>query len=301
MADPTASPSLFDGATIVITGGTGSLGAALVSLLHLRHKPARIVVFSRDERKQQQMEAQLGGGIPELRFLLGDVRDYDRLQEVMAGADVCIHAAALKHIDKCEYNPAEAVKTNVVGSMNVVRACVACGVERAILISTDKAVAPVNLYGATKLAAEKLFLAANAYHRTVFKVVRYGNVLASRGSVIETFLRLREQGVREFPITDERMTRFWIPLENAAELVLATLAAPVQVGIPRIPSMKVADLARAIDPECTFRLVGMRPGEKLHECLVSPDERVPGFEAGYYSDKNDLWLTAEELRRKVGL
>jgi UDP-N-acetylglucosamine 4,6-dehydratase len=286
----------------MITGGTGSLGSTLASLLHIRARPHKIIVYSRDECKQQQMAAQLGGTIPELRFLLGDVRDIGRLLEATRDVDFVFHAAALKHIDQCEYNPTEAVKTNVLGSMSVVQACLERGVASAILISTDKACHPVNLYGATKLAAEKLFLAANAYRKTQFKVVRYGNVLASRGSVIETFLGLREQGSHEFPITDERMTRFWITLPEAAETVVATLLTEgVKIGIPRIASMRIVDVARAIDPECTFKMVGMRPGEKLHECLVSPDERVPGFEAGYYSDKNDLWLTAEELRRKVGL
>ena len=247
------------------------------------------------------MELQLGPIIPELRFRLGDVRDRDRLCQSLAGVDICIHAAALKHIDKCEANPTEAVKTNILGSMNVVEACLECGVSRALLVSTDKSCQPVNLYGATKLAAEKLFLAANAYNRTQFKIVRYGNVLASRGSVVETFLDLRAQGIHEFKITDERMTRFWITVEAAADLVLTTLASPVTIGIPRIPSMKITDLARAIDPQCTFKIIGMRKGEKLHECLVSPDEQVPGFENGYYSDKNHVWLTAEGLRKKVGL
>jgi UDP-N-acetylglucosamine 4,6-dehydratase len=302
MSDQPQPRSSFDGAIILITGGTGSLGATLVSALHLSHKPRKIIVFSRDECKQQQMQQQLGEQIPELRFILGDVRDPGRLYEAMNGVHICIHAAALKHIDLCEYNPTETIKTNVVGSMNVVQACLARGVVRAIVISTDKAVAPVNLYGATKLAAEKLFLAANAFNRTEFKVVRYGNVLASRGSVIETFLSLRAQGIHEFPITDEAMTRFWITLPEAAETVVATVVSGrVKIGIPRIASMKIVDVARAIDPECTFKIVGMRPGEKLHECLVSPDERVPGFEHGYYSDRNDLWLTAQELRRKVGL
>jgi len=292
---------MLTGSTILITGGTGSLGTALTSLLHLRYRPRKIIIFSRDEKKQQDMKRQLGEIIPELRFFIGDVRDYDRVRQALGGVDFCFHTAAMKHIDVCEYNPLEAIKTNVVGSSNVVRACCDARVGRAIVVSTDKAVAPVNLYGATKLSAEKLFLAANAYNRTQFKVVRYGNVLASRGSVIETFLNLKEQGIHEFPITDERMTRFWITLPQAAEAVMATLMSEGKIGIPRIPSMKIVDVARAIDPDCTFKIVGMRPGEKLHECLASPDERVPGCEEGYFSDKNELWLTPGQLRGMVEL
>jgi UDP-N-acetylglucosamine 4,6-dehydratase len=292
---------IFSGSTVLISGGTGSLGGTLVSLLHQKYKCRKIIVLSRDERKQQQMKGQLGELIPELRFFIGDVRDYDRVAQALHGVDYVFHCAAMKHIDLCEYNPLEAVKTNVTGSANLVRACVDAGVKRAILVSTDKAVAPVNLYGATKLCAEKLFLAANAYNRTEFKVVRYGNVLASRGSVIETWLSLKAQGIHEFKITDERMTRFWITLPQAADAVVATFVSEAKIGIPRIPSMKMVDVARAIDPDCTFKIIGMRPGEKLHECLASPDEHVPGCEDGYYSDKNNVWLTAEQLREKVGL
>jgi UDP-N-acetylglucosamine 4,6-dehydratase len=291
----------LSGATILITGGTGSLGSALVPLLHLRHKPKKIIVFSRDEKKQQDQKRELGELIPELRFFIGDVRDYDRLRQAMEGVDYVFHAAAMKHIDVCEYNSLEAVKTNVTGSANVVRSCVDAGVKRAILVSTDKAVGPVNLYGATKLCAEKLFLAANAYNRTRFKIVRYGNVLASRGSVIETFLNLKAQGIHEFPITHPDMTRFWLTIPQAADIVVSTMQSEVDIGIPYILSMRMADLARAIDPDCTFKIIGIRPGEKMHECLVSPDERVPEFEYGYYSDKNSLWLTPEKLRELVGL
>lgn len=291
----------FDGSTICITGGTGSLGATLVSLLHQKHECKKIIVFSRDEQKHQLMQKQLGALIPELRFFIGDVRDYDRVRQALDGVGYVFHCAAMKHIDVCEYNPLEAVKTNVTGSANVVRGCVDAGVKRAILVSTDKAVSPVNLYGATKLCAEKLFLAANAYNRTQFKVVRYGNVLASRGSVIETWLNLKAQGIHEFGITDERMTRFWLTLPEAAEAVVATMVSECKIGIPRIPSMKMVDVAKAIDPDCTLKIIGMRPGEKLHECLASPDEHVPDCEDGYYSDRNSLWLTAEEFRKKAGL
>lgn len=292
---------MFADSKILITGGTGSLGTVLVAVLHERHRPERIIVFSRDERKQAQMKQQLGETVPELRFLLGDVRDYERLRQVCEGIDFLFHAAALKRIDDCEYCPTEAIKTNVLGSMNVVNACLERSVKRAILISTDKSCNPVNLYGATKLCAEKLFLAANSYNRTEFKVVRYGNVLASRGSVIETWLGLKAQGVHEFPVTDERMTRFWLTLPEAAEAVVATMMSDVQIGIPRIPSMKMVDVARAIDPDCVFKVIGMRRGEKLHECLASPDEYIPGCEEGYYSHRNKMWLSADALREKLGL
>lgn len=292
---------MLTGSTILITGGTGSLGTTLVSLLHLRFGPRKIIVYSRDEQKHALMQKQLGDIVPELRFLIGDVRDYERLCEVMAGVNYVFHCSALKHVDLAEYNPLEVVKTNVDGSANVVRACIHNGVERAILVSTDKAVNPVNLYGATKLCAEKIFLAANAYGKTRFACVRYGNVLASKGSVIETWMDLLDQGIHEFPITDERMTRFWLTLPEAAECVVATLLSGSRIGIPRIPSMKITEVARAIDPSCTFRLIGMRPGEKLHECLVSPDEHVPGFEQGYYSNTNTLWLSQDALREKLGL
>lgn len=286
----------FTDSVVLITGGTGSLGSTLVSLLHQRYKCRKIIVFSRDEQKQQLMAKQLGALIPELRFFIGDVRDFDRVKQAMENVNYCFNCAAMKHIEVCEYNPLEAVKTNVLGVANIVRACIECGADRAIQISTDKAVNPVNLYGATKLAAEKLFLAANFYNRTQFKVCRYGNVIASRGSVIETWLNLKAQGIREFPITDERMTRFWISLPQAAELVATTLMSDTKVGIPRIPSMRMVDVAKAIDPDCTIKIVGMRPGEKLHECLASPDEHIPGCEEGFYSDRNDRRLTPEELR-----
>lgn len=297
----TDGKNILEGSRILITGGTGSLGSALVPLLHRDHHPSRIIVYSRGEQKQQRMQRQLGHLIPELRFLIGDVRDYERLSQAMQGVDYCCHAAALKHIDVVEYNPLEAIKTNVTGSANVVMACMENHVKRAVLISTDKAVQPINGYGATKLCAEKLFLAANNFHRTDFRLARYGNVLASQGSVLETWLNLKMQDIHEFPITDERMTRFWLTLPEAAQVVIVSLIGRARINIPRIPSMKIVDMGRAIDPDCTFKVIGIRPGEKLHECLVSPDERVPGFEQGYYSDKNDFWLTPEMLREKMGL
>ena len=285
---------------VLISGGTGSLGNALVGKICTDYKPEKLIIFSRDEYKQKLM-AEKFDYYPCLRFFLGDVRDAKRLKEVCRDVDIVIHAAALKQIPTLEYCPTEAIKTNVNGTVNVVDACIACGVNKAVLISTDKAVNPVNLYGATKLCAEKIFLAANSFNKTKFSVIRYGNVLNSRGSVVEHFLKLKEQGIKEFPITDERMTRFWITLEEASSLVLSALNGQrfdngVSIDIPNvyissIPSMRIVDVARAIEPECTFKITGIRPGEKLHESL-SP---------AYSSDKNGWWLTPEELRRKLNL
>lgn len=290
------------GATVLITGGTGSLGNALIPPLKEKYGCRKIIVFSRDECKQQKMQREFGDSIPELRFLLGDVRDLDRLREVLKDVDFCVHAAALKHVDKCEYNPSEAVKTNVIGSMNVVRACMDCGVAGAVLVSTDKAVNPVNTYGATKLAAERMFLASNDYNKTRFCVTRYGNVIGSRGSVIETFLNLHSRGIHLFPITDIEMTRFWIELPDAANFVLQTLSDHCPgVNVPEMASMRITDVAYAIDPAASCDIVGMRPGEKLHECIVSPDERIPGYPKGLYSNTNTRWMSSEELREKLGL
>jgi len=276
---------------VLISGGTGSLGNALVGKICTDYKPEKLIIFSRDEYKQKIM-AEKFDYYPCLRFFLGDIRDIKRFKEVCRDVDIVIHAAALKQIPTLEYNPTEAIKTNVDGTVNVVEACIDCGVDKAILISTDKAVNPVNLYGATKLCAEKIFLAANSFNKTRFSVVRYGNVLNSRGSVIEHFLKLKEAGIKEFPITHPDMSRFWLTLEDAARFVLVSLiTANDKVAIPQIPSMRMVDVARAIDPECTFKITGIRPGEKLHESLTE----------GYTSDKNDQWLTPEELRRKIGL
>lgn len=296
---------MFDYKKILITGGTGSLGNALVKKICTDYKPTKLIIFSRDEYKQKIMAEKYNYGC--LRFFLGDVRNVTRLKQICRDVDIVIHAAALKQIPTLEYNPTEAIKTNVDGTINVVEACIADDVEKAVLISTDKAVNPINLYGATKLCAEKIFLAANSFNKTQFKVVRYGNVLNSRGSVIEHFLKLKEAGIKEFPITDERMTRFWITLEEAVELVLNALAdnrfangvsieykegqPNENIYIPSVPSMKITDLARAIEPECTFNIISIRPGEKLHESL-SP---------AYSSDTNGHWLTPEELRRKIGI
>ena len=275
--------------TILITGGTGSLGHALIELIAKKFTPHKVIIFSRDELKQHQMNQQYD--YPWLRFFLGNVRDGKRVSDVIAGVDYVVHAAALKQIPAIEYNPTEGVKTNVQGTMNVIEACVANDVKKAILISTDKAVHPVNLYGATKLCAEKLFVAANAYNKTRFSFVRYGNVLNSRGSVIELFLKLKAQGVREFPVTDLDMSRFWLTLEEAAGLVLRGLKSNLTKIIPRLPSMMMRDVAKAIDPHCVIKVTGVRPGEKIDEML---DE-------GYSSGTNDFWLTTKELRNKLNI
>lgn len=274
--------------TVLLTGGTGSLGHALVELIAKKFTPRKVIIFSRDELKQHRMSQEYDH--PWLRFFLGNVRDGKRLKDVTAGVDYVVHAAALKQIPIIEYNPTEAVKTNVNGTMNVIDACVANNVKKAVLISTDKACQPINLYGATKLTAEKLFLAANSYNKTRFSFVRYGNVLNSRGSVIELFLKLKRAGIRDFPITDVDMTRFWITLEEAAQLVLNALKSSATKIIPRLPSMKMTDVAYAIDMGCTFKIIGIRPGEKLHEAL----------EEGYTSDKNEL-MTIKEFREKLGI
>lgn len=274
---------------ILITGGTGSLGNALVEKICTEYKPAKLIIFSRDEYKQKLMDEKYNYDC--LRFFLGNVRNVTRLKEVCRDVDIVIHAAALKQIPALEYNPTEAIKTNVDGTVNVVEACIANNVKKAILISTDKAVNPINLYGATKLCAEKVFLAANSFNKTKFSIVRYGNVLNSRGSVVEHFLKLKEKGIKVFPITDVEMTRFWLTLEDAAELVISSLSNGELLTIPKIPSMKIIDIAKAIEPNCHFRITGVRSGEKIHESLKE----------GYTSDTNDWWLTPKELRRKIKL
>jgi len=256
------------GKTVLVTGGTGSLGKKLIKRI-LESKPEKVIVFSRDEFKQSEMAKDF----PEPRYFLGDVRDEQRLMQVMCGVDYVVHAAALKQVPALEYNPEEAIKTNVQGSMNVISACNANGVEKCVFVSTDKAVNPVNLYGATKLCAEKLFLAANAYNKTEFVVTRYGNVIGSRGSVIPLFYKLRKQGIKKVPITSPDMTRFWITLEEAVNLVMLGLntAKGGWILVPRAPAMKITDVARAIIPDCEFEVIGVRPGEKIHESLVSED------------------------------
>jgi UDP-N-acetylglucosamine 4,6-dehydratase len=259
---------------VLITGGTGSFGRKFVETLLGDFGPRKVIVFSRDELKQHEMRSQ-GFDQANLRYFIGDVRDRDRLLRAMHGVDIVVHAAALKQVPACEYNPMEAVKTNIMGTSNVVEAALDAGVKKVIALSTDKAVNPVNLYGATKLAAEKLTVQSNAYAAgaaTRYACVRYGNVVGSRGSVVPVFLKQRAAG--KLTITDERMTRFWLSLEQGVRFVVQCIGAMRggEVFVPRIPSMKVIDLARAIAPSARIEIVGIRPGEKLHEVLISEDE-----------------------------
>ncbi len=259
---------------ILVTGGTGSFGKKFIEIMLREYTPAKLIVFSRDEQKQHEMR-QAGFDHPNLRYFIGDIRDYHRLQRAFEGVDFVVHAAALKQVPACEYNPMEAVKTNILGSSNVIDAALDANVERVIALSTDKAVNPINLYGATKLAAEKLFVQSNAYaggRKSRFACVRYGNVVGSRGSVVPVFLRQRDDGV--ITITDERMTRFWISLEQGVRFVIRCLEdmRGGEVFVPKIPSMKVVDLAKAVAPQAHINVIGIRPGEKLHEVLISEDE-----------------------------
>jgi UDP-N-acetylglucosamine 4,6-dehydratase len=316
--------------TVLITGGTGSFGKKFVEVMLHEYQPAKLIVFSRDELKQHEMRAAGFDG-PSLRYFIGDVRDVERLRRAMHGVEIVVHAAALKQVPACEYNPMEAIKTNILGSSNVVDAALDAGVEKVMALSTDKAVNPVNLYGATKLAAEKLFVQSNAYaggSKTRFSCVRYGNVVGSRGSVVPVFLRQRANG--KLPVTDPRMTRFWLTLEQGVRFVIRCCEQMQggEVFVPKIPSTRIVDLARAIAPEAELEVVGIRPGEKLHEALINEDEarstveladmfvvqpasalwfghawesqggRLPdGFR--YSSDANPHWLTTEEIQALV--
>lgn len=324
--------SVVTGSSMLITGGTGSFGKAFVrhALDHLGVR--RLVIFSRDELKQYEAR-QLFGQDERLRWFIGDVRDRDRLTRAMHGVDHVVHAAALKQVDTAEYNPFEYVRTNIAGSQNVVEAAIDCGVRKVVALSTDKASSPINLYGATKLVADKLFVSANHYaasHVTRFAVVRYGNVVGSRGSVVPFFLRLAEEG-GSLPITDKRMTRFWITLDQAVRFVVDSfdMMQGGELYVPRIPSMRITDLAEALAPESPMYEIGVRPGEKLHEEMIAPDDGrrtlrladryvvqptiatwgyVPpqGGEAlpegfAYRSDTNDRWLSVDELRDMVAV
>ena len=314
--------------SILVTGGTGSFGTRFVETMLKEHQPRRLVVFSRDELKQSEMQARLRH--PALRFFLGDVRDRARLVRAMHDVDVVVHAAALKQIPACEYNPFEAIQTNVIGAQNVIDAAIESGVQRVMALSTDKAVNPINLYGATKLCAEKLFVQANTFgfpRRTRFACVRYGNVIGSRGSVIPLFQQQRASG--RVQVTDPKMTRFWITLEQGVDLVVRGLEGMRggEIFVPKIPSMRILDLVEAVAPGCAADFIGIRPGEKLHEMLISEDEarqavelesmyvieptmptwayqrwsgggRLPeGF--SYSSGTNDRFLTPDELRGLV--
>jgi UDP-N-acetylglucosamine 4,6-dehydratase len=321
--------SQIDGTSVLITGGTGSLGNSLVEFLLKETKVRRIAIFSRDELKQQHMRIQFQDD-PRLRWFLGDVRDLDRLKRAFHSVDYVIHAAALKQVDTGEYNPMEFIKTNVLGSQNVIDASIDAGVKRVVALSTDKASSPINLYGATKLTADKLFVAANNYsftYGTTFSVVRYGNVMGSRGSVIPFFKELASQG-KPLPITDLRMTRFWISIENAVKFVIDSIEMMTggELYVPRIPSMKIIDLAHAVSPDSKLEEIGMRPGEKLHEEMISADDsrrtiilqnrfvvtpvvaewgyvppkgdQMPEGHA-YRSDTNDMWMTASDIKKFI--
>jgi len=286
----------INGQTILVTGGTGSFGKAFIKTLLRDFKPKKIIVFSRDELKQFEMDQEFGPS-PILRFFLGDIRDQARLYQAFAGVDIVVHAAALKQVPMLEYNPFEAIKTNILGAENIISAAIDQKVSRVVALSTDKAVNPVNLYGATKLCMEKLFVAGNSYvgeRPTRFSVVRYGNVVGSRGSVVPFFADKRKSGV--LPITDPRMTRFWITLDQAVDLVLLALKMMLggEIFVPQIPSMKIVDLAKAIAPDCRQEIVGVRPGEKLHEVLLTEDEARHAVEtAGVFVIKPEhpFWTT----------
>jgi len=327
--------SVLDGASLLVTGGTGSFGRTFVSQLLESQAPERVVIFSRDELKQYEMRQALGDD-DRVRFFLGDIRDKDRLRMALRGVDYVVHAAALKQVDTAEYNPMEFVKTNILGSENVIQACLESDIQKVVALSTDKASSPVNLYGATKLTADKLFISSNHYAEaggTRFSVVRYGNVIGSRGSVIPFFRRLASEE-KPLPITDFRMTRFWITLPQAVQFVIDSFddMNGGELYVPRIPSMRVVDLAEAIAPGCELTEMGVRPGEKLHEEMISsedsrrtvkrPDRYVVqptlavwgGFHASagepvpdgfsYRSDTNDQWLDVaalKDLLRSLGL
>jgi UDP-N-acetylglucosamine 4,6-dehydratase len=318
--------SQLDNSSVLITGGTGSLGKALIKYLMENTKVRRIAVYSRDELKQHNLRNEIGED-ERLRWFIGDVRDLERLKRALHGVNFVIHAAALKQVDTGEYNPMEFIKTNVLGSQNVIDASIEAGVQKVVALSTDKASSPINLYGATKLTADKLFIAANNYSQgygTSFAVVRYGNVMGSRGSVIPFWKSLAEAG-QPLPITDLRMTRFWISIEQAVQFVMDSLEMMFggELYVPRIPSMRIVDLASAVAPNAKLEEVGMRPGEKLHEEMISADDSrrtylvndryvvTPvvaewGYETptgtpmaegeAYQSNTNTLWMSQEDIR-----
>jgi UDP-N-acetylglucosamine 4,6-dehydratase len=321
--------SFLDGKSVLVTGATGSFGKRFIKTVLDEHSPKRLIVFSRDELKQFEMQQKLSA--PNLRYFLGDVRDKERLYRAFDGIDVVVHAAAMKQVPASEYNPMEAIKTNIIGAENVINVCIDQEVKHVVALSTDKAANPLNLYGATKLCSDKLFIAANALsgrHRTRFSVVRYGNVIGSRGSVIPFFMQRRASGV--LPITDPRMTRFWITLGQGVKFVLDSLERMHggEIFVPKIPSMKVTDVAQVVAPECRTEIIGIRPGEKLHEIMVTQDDAINTVEHDSYytiqpavdwwqskafiaetgarpvpetfqysSDTNQIWMTPDELSR----
>jgi UDP-N-acetylglucosamine 4,6-dehydratase len=290
---------------ILITGGTGSFGKKCTEIILKRYKPKKLIIFSRDEFKQFEMAQFFSDNkYPCMRYFIGDVRDSERLFRAFRGVDYVIHAAALKHVPAAEYNPFEAIKTNVLGAENIINVAIDCGVKSVVALSTDKAANPINLYGATKLCSDKLFVAGNAYvgqGETIFSVVRYGNVMGSRGSVIPFFLKQSETGV--LPITDPRMTRFFITLEQGVNFVLACLEQMVggEIFVPKIPSMKIMDMAKAIAPQCRIEIVGIRPGEKLHEVMVPKDDarRTLEFE-NYYVIQPDFSFFSSRFKNNGG-
>jgi UDP-N-acetylglucosamine 4,6-dehydratase/5-epimerase len=315
---------------VLVTGGTGSFGRKFVELMLHEYRPQKLIIFSRDELKQHDMRTS-GFDHPSLRYFIGDVRDVQRLERAFSGVTVVVHAAALKQVPACEYNPFEAIQTNIMGGRNVIDAAINRGVRRILALSTDKAVNPINLYGATKLCAEKMFIQANAYsgaQNTRFSCARYGNVLGSRGSVIPVFQEQRKRG--KITITDSRMTRFWITIEQGVRFVVRCIEQMHggEIFVPKIPSMKLAEMAEAIAPGCDVEAIGIRPGEKLHEVLLSEDEARHALEMNdmyviqpahpwwqkenwqqarplpegfrYSSDNNSRWLTTEELYELVG-
>lgn len=327
---------MLDGKSILITGGTGSFGKKFIkTILETHTEIERIVIYSRDEFKQFMMSnmPEFKKHADKLRFFIGDVRDKERLYRALEGIDFVVHAAALKQVPSCEYNPFEAVKTNIMGAANIIDACIDKKVKRVVALSTDKACAPVNLYGATKLCSDKLFIQGNAYSGpsgTKFSVVRYGNVAGSRGSVIPFFQELVANGAKELPITDMKMTRFWLKLEQAVEMVLEVLEHMHggELFVKKIPSMHMPDLAKAIAPELKITEIGIRPGEKIHECMITKEDARNTIEKeGYYiilpdiqrkeikqfyanekrvpddfeysSGNNDRWLTVEDMRRLI--
>ena len=315
---------------VLVTGGTGSFGKKIVKILLDEYKPEKVIVYSRDELKQHEMRSS-GYDAPNLRYFIGDVRDLDRMRRAFEGVDIVVHAAALKQVPACEYNPMEAIKTNILGSSNVIDAALDAQVEKVIALSTDKAVNPINLYGATKLAAEKLFVQSNSYaggRKTRFSCVRYGNVVGSRGSVVPVFLQQRDKG--EVTVTDERMTQFWISLEQGVRFVIrcAEQMRGGEVFVPKIPSMTILDLAKTIAPDAKVNVVGIRPGEKLHEVLISEDEarttvelddmfvvqpaealwfgrdwenkgKLITDEFRYASNTNNLWLSVDQIKEII--
>lgn len=288
---------MFNNKAILITGGTGSFGTECVKTFLQSYRPKKIIIFSRDELKQYEMAQVYNNDC--MRYFLGDVRDVDRLKQAMRGVDYVIHAAALKQVPAAEYNPMECIKTNVLGAQNVIQAALANDVEKVIALSTDKAVNPINLYGASKLASDKLFVAANNIaggHRTVFSVVRYGNVVGSRGSVLPYFRKLINEGAKELPITDIRMTRFWITLQKGVELVLNAFQRMHggEIYVPKIPSVRIVDLANSLAPNLKQRIVGIRPGEKLHELLCTLDDARSVLEFDdHYIIKPSIQFTAK--------